>query len=164
MKVCYPGTFDPITKGHLDIIERASKQFDEVVVLVMSNPNKKSLFSKDERKELIENTLEEAGGLQNVKVVVGEGLTVEMAKELGATALIRGIRAVSDYEYELQQATANMALDENIETIFMIAKPKYSFLSSSIVKEIAHYDGDISEFIPSCIIDDVMKKMNGETE
>ncbi len=164
MKVCYPGTFDPITKGHLDIIERASKQFDEVVVLVMSNPNKKSLFSKDERKELIENTLEEVGGLQNVKVVVGEGLTVEMAKELGATALIRGIRAVSDYEYELQQATANMALDENIETIFMIAKPKYSFLSSSIVKEIAHYDGDISEFIPSCIIDDVMKKMNGETE
>lgn len=163
MKVCYPGTFDPITKGHLDIIERASKQFDEVVVLVMSNPNKKSLFSKDERKELIENTLEEVGGLQNVKVVVGDGLTVEMAKELGATALIRGIRAVSDYEYELQQATANMALDENIETIFMIAKPKYSFLSSSIVKEIAHYDGDISEFIPSCIIDDVMKKMNGET-
>lgn len=163
MKVCYPGTFDPITKGHLDIIERASKQFDEVVVLVMSNPNKKSLFSKDERKELIENTLEEVGGLQNVKVVVGDGLTVEMAKELGATALIRGIRAVSDYEYELQQATANMVLDENIETIFMIAKPKYSFLSSSIVKEIAHYDGDISEFIPSCIIDDVMKKMNGET-
>lgn len=159
MKVCYPGTFDPITKGHLDIIIRASKQFEEVVVLVMSNPNKKSLFTKEERKELIDLSLEEYQ-LSNVTVVIGEGLTVEKVKELGATALIRGIRAVSDYEYELIQATANMQLDASIETIFFIAQPKYSFLSSSIVKEIASYGKDISDFVPEVITERILNRLH----
>ena len=134
MKACYPGTFDPITKGHLDIIIRAASIFDEVVVLIMNNPRKKCVFSVEERKEMIERCI----NIPNVKVEIGEGLTVEYAKKINAKVIIRGIRAVSDYEYELQQATANLMLDEDIETLFFIAKPKYSFLSSSVVKEIAN--------------------------
>ena len=156
MKVCYPGTFDPITKGHLDIIERASKQFNEVVVLIMANPKKVALFTAEERKDMIEKSIK---GLNNVKVEIGSGLTVEYAKKCGASALLRGIRAVSDYENELSQATANMELDDSIETIFLIARPEYSFVSSSIVKEIALFDGDIEKFVPKEIVDDILAKV-----
>ena len=137
MKVCYPGTFDPITAGHLDIIERASNKFDEVIVLIMQNPRKKCMFTAEERKYMIEKCVKG----NNIKVEIGTGLTVEYAKKLGASAIIRGIRAVTDYEYELQQATANMKLESSIETLFLIAKPEYSFLSSSVVKEIAMNGG-----------------------
>lgn len=158
MKAVYTGTFDPITNGHLDIIERASRMFDEVTVLIMSNPAKKCLFTTDERKRMIEKSLSTLKTVKNVSVLIGEGLTVEMARKLGAVAIIRGIRAVSDYEYELKQATANMKLNGNIETMLMIARPEYSFLSSSVVKEIAVYGGSISSMVPDIIIEEVNRK------
>ena len=108
MKACYPGTFDPITNGHLDIIERASRLFDEVVVLIMVNPRKTCLFNSEERKQMVIDSLKSIGNPQNVTVMIGSGLTVEFARKIGAAVIIRGIRAVSDYEYELGQATANM--------------------------------------------------------
>ncbi|MEG0077821.1 pantetheine-phosphate adenylyltransferase [Anaerorhabdus sp.] len=157
MKIaCYPGSFDPITNGHLDIIKRASKVFDEVYVTIMVNPKKKVTFDQQERKEMIEQCTKD---LPNVKVVIGNGLTVDFATKLNATALIRGIRAVADYEYELQQATANMMLNENIETFFFVARPEYSFLSSSVAKEIAINGGDISKFIPEAIKDRVNNEL-----
>ncbi len=158
MIACYPGTFDPITKGHLDIIERGAKVVDELIVLIMHNPRKTCLFSEIERREMIEKCLIEAGLTDNVRVVIGTGLTVDFAGKLGCRAIVRGIRAVTDYEYELQQATANMMLDDNIETIFFIAKPEYSFLSSSVVKEIAANGGDISRLVPDCICETVASK------
>lgn len=158
MKAVYTGTFDPITNGHLDIIERASHMFDEVTVLIMSNPAKHCLFTMDERREMIEKSLASLPNVNNVSVLVGEGLTVEMARKLGAVAIVRGIRAVSDYEYELKQATANMKLNGSIETMLMIARPEYSFLSSSVVKEIAVYGGDIEGMVPDAIIDGVRQK------
>lgn len=162
MKACYPGTFDPITNGHIDIIFRASRMFDELVVLIMNNPRKTCLFSPQERKELIEESLRSLD-MGNVKVEIGSGLTVNFAKEIGCQVMIRGIRAVSDYEYELQTATANLALDPSIETLFLIAKPEMTFLSSSVVKEIALNGGDIGFMVPEEIIEPVMKKMSGNS-
>ena len=158
MIACYPGTFDPITKGHLDIICRSAKLVDELIVLIMRNPRKTCLFTEEERKTMIEECLKETGAPANVRVVIGTGLTVSYAQKLGCRAIVRGIRAVTDYEYELQQATANMMLAENIETIFFIAKPEFSFLSSSVVKEIAANQGDISALVPACILDRVADK------
>ncbi len=149
MKACYPGTFDPITKGHLDIIQRASRMFDEVVVLIMHNPSKTCLFSEEERKEMIEESIAGIAHPERVRVMIGSGLTAMFAESIGASALIRGIRAVTDYEYELMQATANMHLNEKIETLLMIARPEYSFLSSSVVKEIGLNQGDFSGMIPA---------------
>lgn len=159
MKACYPGTFDPITNGHLDVIERTSQMFDEVEVLIMRNPRKVCTFTEEERKEMIERSIASLKDCKNVKVTIGSGLTVSYAKKIGAKTIIRGIRAVTDYEYELQQATANMTLDPNIETLFVIAKPEYSFLSSSTVKEIAYNHGDITSFIPSVIVEEVRRKL-----
>lgn len=156
IKAIYPGTFDPITIGHLDVIERASKVYDELIIAVMENRSKNCTFSKEERKELIEKCIAD---LDNVKVVIGEGLTVALADRLGCSVIIRGIRAVSDYESELALATANMNLNENIETILMVAKPDLSFLSSSMAKEIASFGGDISGYIPSRIIEEVSGKL-----
>lgn len=158
MKVCYPGTFDPITAGHLDIIERASNKFDEVIVLIMQNPRKKCMFTAEERKYMIEKCIKS----DNIKVEIGTGLTVEYAKQLGASAIIRGIRAVTDYEYELQQATANMKLESSIETLFLIAKPEYSFLSSSVVKEIAMNGGNTDGLLPEEISDYATERMKIE--
>ncbi len=158
MKACYPGTFDPITKGHLDIIERSAKLVDELVVLIMVNPRKTCLFTAEERKKMIEDCLYEVGSPANVRVEIGSGLTVEYARALGCRQIVRGIRAVTDYEYELQQATANMMIDESIETTFFIAKPEFSFLSSSVVKEIASNHGDISRMVPAAICEEVLRK------
>ena len=148
MKACYPGTFDPITKGHLDIIERASRMYDELVVLIMHNPAKKCMFSEYERKAMIEECIRNLPEGKKITVMIGSGLTVKFAKSIGASAIIRGIRAVSDYEYELLQATANMYLDDSIETMLMIARPAYSFLSSSVVKEIGMNRGEIAGLVP----------------
>ena len=156
IKAIYPGTFDPITVGHLDVIRRAARIYDQLVIAVMENRNKKCTFSKEERKEMIEKCIAD---LDNVTVVVGEGLTVNLAKELDCRIIIRGIRAVSDYESELALATANMQLNENIETVFMVAKPELSFLSSSIAKEIASFKGDIRSYIPEAIIKEVSEKL-----
>ncbi|MBQ9046570.1 MAG: pantetheine-phosphate adenylyltransferase [Solobacterium sp.] len=162
MIACYPGTFDPITNGHLDVIERASRMFEKVIVLIMHNPRKKCTFSETERKEMIEKSLELLEHHDNIRVEIGSGLTVNYARKIGAGVILRGIRAVTDYEYELQQATANMTLDGEIETMFFIAKPEYSFLSSSTVKEIALNDGDISPFIPSVIVRRVEDALTGK--
>lgn len=159
MKACYPGTFDPITNGHLDVIERAAKMFDELDVFIMVNPRKQCVFTAEERKTMIEDSLAALKDLKNVRVIIGSGLTINMARANGCEAIIRGIRAVSDYEYELQQATANMMLGHEIETIFFIAKPQYSFLSSSAVKEIAMYHGDILNLVPAQIIDRVNERL-----
>ena len=143
MKACYPGTFDPITNGHIDIIARAAQMFDEVVVLIMHNPSKKCLFSEEERKHFIEQSIAELPNADKIRVMIGSGLTVNYAASIGASAIIRGIRAVSDYEYELMQATANLHLNDKVETLLLIARPEYSFLSSSVVKEIGVNNGDI---------------------
>jgi pantetheine-phosphate adenylyltransferase len=138
------------------VIKRAARIYDHLVIAVMENRNKKCTFSKEERKELIEKCVAD---LDNVTVVVGEGLTVNLAKELDCRIIIRGIRAVSDYESELALATANMQLNGNIETVFMVAKPELSFLSSSIAKEIASFKGDITSYIPEAIIKEVSEKL-----
>lgn len=157
MKAIYPGSFDPITIGHLDIIQRASKLYDEIIVAVMVNPQKRCAFSEDKRVEMIKSCTSHLG---NIQVVSDHGLTVNLATKLNAKVIIRGIRAVIDYEYELQQATANMMLNPDMETLFFVAKPEYSFLSSSVAKEIATHHGDISKFIPSCIVDEVLEKFS----
>lgn len=159
MKVCYPGTFDPITKGHIDIIERASRMYDEVVVLIMRNPAKKCLFSEEERRRFIEDSVANLPEAGKIKVMIGTGLTVEYAASIGASAIIRGIRAVSDYEYELMQATANMYLNDKVETLLLIARPQYSFLSSSVVKEIGINHGDITELVPEQILEQVAARL-----
>lgn len=140
----YPGSFDPITKGHLDIIQRASAIFDKVIVVIMKNERKKSLFSEEERLDMIVHA---CAPMKNVECEVGHGLTVHYAKSKNACAMIRGIRAVLDYEYELQTATANMWIDEKVETVFFLAKPEYSFISSSTVKEIASYGENVDHFV-----------------
>ena len=160
MKACYPGTFDPITNGHLDIIERASRLFDEVVVLIMVNPRKTCLFNSEERKQMVIDSLKSIGNPQNVTVMIGSGLTVEFARKIGASVIIRGIRAVSDYEYELGQATANMMLAHEIEAAFLIAKPQYSFLSSSVCKEIALNGGDLLNLVPPQVEGPLKEKMS----
>ena len=146
-KAIYPGTFDPITLGHLDIIKRASTLVDQLEVVIMRNPNKSnSDFSVEERLDMISAVIQE---FSNVTVSAQTGLTVDYAKVSGANILIRGIRAVMDYEYELQQATANMVIAHNIETVFLLTRPQYSFLSSSVVKQIALNKGDLSPFVPA---------------
>ena len=155
----YPGTFDPITMGHLDIIERASKLFDQLVVFISPNSDNKSkvcTFSLEERIEFIKKC---TAHIPNVKVVSSNGLTVDKAKELNCKVIVRGIRAVTDYEYELAQATSNLMLNSDIETCLFVAKPELSFLSSSIAKEIASFNGDISKFIPDVIAKDVILKL-----
>ena len=151
----YPGSFDPITKGHMDIIKRAANIFDEVIVVIMRNEKKSYLFSEDERLAMITQA---CVSLNNVKCVIGEGLSVKFAQENDAKVMIRGIRAVQDYEYELQSATANMWLDSSIETCFFMAKPEFSFLSSSTVKEIASYGEDVSRFVDTFVAKKLVEK------
>jgi pantetheine-phosphate adenylyltransferase len=155
-KALYPGSFDPVTFGHLDVIERASKIADEIEVVIMHNPNKNAaFFTLEERIKMLEVCTKK---FKNVHVSSAKGLTVDYAKKIGATALIRGIRAVMDYEYELQQATANQILAPEIETIFLLTSPKYSFLSSSVVKSIAVNNGDLSRFVPEEVERMIKKK------
>ncbi len=158
MKVCYPGSFDPITNGHLDIIERAARMFDEVIVLIMRNPRKNCTFSEEQRVAMIQKVID-AHGLINVSVKVGKGLTVNYAASLGCQGILRGIRAISDYEFELQQATANLSLNQNVETLLLIARPEYSFLSSSMVKEIAMNGGDVSGLLPDVLVAEITEGM-----
>ncbi|MBC2260043.1 pantetheine-phosphate adenylyltransferase [Listeria sp. FSL L7-0091] len=143
-----PGTFDPITNGHLDIIERAAKIFDVLYVAVLNNSSKKPLFTIEERMEMIK---EVTSHLSNVQVESASGLTVDYAAMRGATAIVRGLRAVSDFEYEMQIASMNRTLNAEIETFFVMTNTKYSFLSSSMVKEVAQYQGDICELVPEVV-------------
>ncbi|ENJ0112920.1 pantetheine-phosphate adenylyltransferase [Listeria monocytogenes] len=143
-----PGTFDPITNGHLDIIERAAKIFDVLYVSVLNNSSKKPLFTIEERMEMIKQV---TAHLPNVQVESASGLTVDYAATRGATAIVRGLRAVSDFEYEMQIASMNRTLNADIETFFVMTNTKYSFLSSSMVKEVAQYQGNISELVPESV-------------
>lgn len=163
MKAVYPGTFDPITNGHLDIIARASAMFDEVVVLIMQNPAKKCMFSEAERITMIQKSVEGLPHAERISVMCGNGLTVSFAESIGASAIIRGIRAVSDYEYELMQATANMYLNSSIETFLMIARPEYSFLSSSVIKEIGIHNGSIRGLVPESIHDHIAEELKNRS-
>jgi pantetheine-phosphate adenylyltransferase len=145
MKAIYPGSFDPLTYGHLDIIQRANKIFDDVIMAVVANPGKSSLLPVEKRKEMITQAV---GNLKGVKVDAFQGLTVNYAKQNNVTILIRGLRAISDFEAELAMAQTNKELFPELETIFLMSKAEYSFISSSIVKEIARLGGDISRFVP----------------
>ena len=149
MKIAiYPGSFDPITKGHLDILKNASGIFDKVIIAVARNGEKKGFLSTEERVELIKKSIE---GLDNVEVDAFEGLTIEYAKKRGAEILIRGLRAVSDFEYEMQLSQTNSALCDEIKTVFLTTKPKYNFISSSTIREILQNNGDISKFAPQAV-------------
>jgi pantetheine-phosphate adenylyltransferase len=144
----YPGSFDPLTNGHLDIIMRAGKLFDRVILAIANNENKTPMFSKEVRSRLARETLQE---MEFVSVDTFDGLLVDYAYRQGATAIIRGLRAISDFEFEFQLALMNRHLNSAIETIFMMPKDKYTFLSSGMVKEVAALGGDIREFVPQPI-------------
>lgn len=144
----YPGSFDVATNGHLDLIQRAATLFDKVIVAVATNMDKLPVFSVEERVETLKEITRH---IPNVEVTSFDGLTVEFAKQIGANCIIRGLRAVSDFEYELQLALMNRELNEEIETIFMVPSVSHSFLSSSLVKEVASMGGDISEFVPPAV-------------
>lgn len=154
-RAIYPGSFDPPTLGHLDIIDRASKIVDELVVGVLNNSAKNSLFSLEERVSMIKEMTE---SLPNVKVASFGGLLVDYMDEIDATIIVRGLRAVTDFEYELQIAQTNHVENPKVETIFLTTSLQYSYLSSSIVKEFASYGGDISKFVPKQFIDRIYDK------
>jgi pantetheine-phosphate adenylyltransferase len=147
-RALYAGTFDPVTYGHLDVVRRAAALFDEVIVGVSVNPRKAPLFSQEERVEMLREACRE---FPNVKVEVVPGLVVEFARERGAAVIVRGLRAVSDFEFELQMASTNRTLAPEVETIFFTPAPQYHYLSASIVAEIAHFGGDVSEFVPPAV-------------
>lgn len=154
--VVYPGSFDPISNGHLDIIIRSSEIFDEVIVAVVENPDKRnSLFSFEERVKLIEKVTKD---FPTVKVKSFKGLLVDFMAEVGAKIIIKGLRAVSDFEYEIQMSHMNNKIDSNIETIFMPTSNMYSYLSSSSIKQVAMYGGNIKDLVPDEIIEDIMNK------
>ena len=140
----YPGSFDPITKGHIDVLKKAAKIFDKVIIAVSINPAKKSMFSIEERMALIKASV---GEIKGVEIDYFEGLTAKYAKEKGAKAIIRGLRAVSDFEYEMQMAQMNNSLYDEVETVFLVPQSKYNFISSSIVKEVANLGGNIDKFV-----------------
>lgn len=154
-RAVYPGSFDPVTFGHLDIIERSAKMVDELVVGVLHNSAKNSLFSLEERVNMIREMTKD---IPNVRVESFDGLLVDYMTQIGANIIIRGLRAVTDFEYELQLAQMNHVQNENIETVFLITGLKYSYLSSTIVKEIASYGGDISKFVPAELMDRIYAK------
>ncbi len=154
-----PGTFDPVTNGHLDIIKRAKRIFDHIIVAVAVNAGKTPLFSFDERVELTRGVVESDSELEGVAVEGVKGLLIDFAKRKNAKVIVRGLRAVSDFEYELQMAFMNRRLNEEIEMIYLMPYIKYSFLSSSIIKDVYLNGGDISNFVPELVIEAMNKKI-----
>jgi len=155
-RAIYPGSFDPVTNGHLDVIQRASRLFDEVIVAVAYNDEKHPLFTNEERLHLLEQTV---GTVGNVKVVKFEGLLVDFARKEGAIAIVRGLRAISDFEFEFQMALMNRKLVGSVETIFLMPKEEYTYLSSRIVKEIARLGGNVEAFVPHSIAEALKLKL-----
>lgn len=156
IKAVYPGSFDPVTYGHLDIIRRASNVVDELVIGVLVNSKKQSpLFTKEERIEMLKETIKD---LNNVKVKSFDGMTIDFAKSNGANVIIRGLRAVTDFESEMQLAQINHSLDETIDTMFFTTSLEYAFLSSTVVKEVAFYNSDVSKFVPPVVVDRIKEK------
>ncbi|MEC5209925.1 pantetheine-phosphate adenylyltransferase [Psychrobacter sp. PL15] len=156
-KILYPGTFDPITNGHVDLVTRAVKLFDEVVIAVASGHHKKPLFDFEERVALVETVF---AGLPQVSVIGFEGLLVDFMREKNATAVLRGLRAMSDFEYEFQLANMNRELDENFEAVFLTPSQNYSFISSTMIREIARLGGDVTKFVPDCVAEAFTNKLN----
>ena len=154
-RAIYPGSFDPVTNGHLDVVERAGKLFDEVIVAVAQNDEKQPLFSLGERLDMLKQTV---GKLANVRIAQFDGLLVEFARVEKANAVIRGLRAVSDFEFEFQMALMNRKLEGSVETIFLMPKEEYTYLSSRLVKEIARLGGDVSKFVPGVVATGLGKK------
>lgn len=155
----YPGTFDPITNGHLDILERALRLFDKVIITIARNSAKDPLFSEKERLEMIRRSVR---ALKGVEVDSFDGLLVEYARAKKATAVVRGLRAISDFEYELQMALMNRKLDEELVTVFLMPNEKYTYLNSSIVREIARHKGDVKDFVPPHVLEKLMEKIHQE--
>ena len=160
-RAIYPGSFDPVTYGHIDIIRRSAELVDELVVSVLNNNAKTPLFSVEERVKMLNEVTRD---MTNVKVVPFEGLLVEFAKEMDACMVIRGLRAITDFEYELQMAQTNHKLERSIETVFLTTSLEYSYLSSTIVKEVASYNGDISKFVPDVVQVRIREKMKQKGE
>lgn len=158
MNVIYPGSFDPLTNGHLDLIERCSEKFDKVIIGVLSNISKENIFSVEERIELIEKSTKH---LPNIEIESFTGLLIDFAKEKECSNIVRGLRAVSDFEYEMQLALANKKLYPDLETYFMVSNTEYSFLSSSIVKELAKFDGDVNGLVPKEVKFALIRKKKG---
>jgi pantetheine-phosphate adenylyltransferase len=154
----YPGSFDPITNGHLDVIERAARMFDRVIVAVAVNPDKKPLFPANERMAMARESVRR---LKNVEVDDFDGLLVDYAKRNGATVVVRGLRAVSDFEFEFQMALMNRKLNPRVETIFLMPKDEYTFISSRLVREIAELGGDVSDFVPAVVQSALRKRLRG---
>ncbi len=155
IKAVYPGSFDPVTYGHLDIIKRASKVVDEVIVAILKNNSKNPLFTLEERVRMLEDTTEE---FPNVKIQTFDGLTVDFARSVEAKVMIRGLRAVSDFESEMQIAQTNHSLDPDIDTMFFTTSLEYAFLSSTIVREVASYGSDVSNMVPAAVEKMLRKK------
>ena len=161
IRAIYPGSFDPVTFGHLDIITRSSKIVDELIIGVLMNKAKTPLFSVEERVKMLKEVTKDLG---NVKVVPFDGLLVEFARQQKARLVIRGLRAITDFEYELQMAQTNHKLEPSVETVFLTTSLEYSYLSSTIVKEVAFYHGDISKFVPDVVRERIREKMNQKGE
>ncbi len=155
MKAVYPGSFDPITYGHIDLVERSSRIFDEVIVLVMENVNKRHFFNHEERMRMVRFAMSE---FSNVSITTHSGLLVDFARANNVKVVIRGLRAVSDFELELQMAHANKSMLPELETLFLMTETNNSFISSSMVREIATFGGDISKWVPSCVREEFRKK------
>jgi pantetheine-phosphate adenylyltransferase len=153
----FPGTFDPVTERHLDIVTRARKVLDRLVVAVAKGYQKETLFTVDERKDLIRRSL---AGIDSVEVVTFDGLLVDLAREHGASAIVRGMRFVTDFEYEFQLALMNRRLDSDLETLFFIPSEKYSYLNSSVIKEVVRLGGDVSQLVPAPALDAMKKKLH----
>lgn len=153
-----PGSFDPATLGHLDIISRASRIFDRVIVAVPVNPDKRYSFTVEERLDMLSRVCESAG-LLNIECDRVEGLLADYARERGAAVIIKGLRALSDFEYEFQQALTNKKLNPSLETMFLSTSAEHMFLSSSMVKQVAGFGGDISHFVPQCILEDIKDRL-----
>ncbi|MDD6848210.1 MAG: pantetheine-phosphate adenylyltransferase [Oscillospiraceae bacterium] len=155
-KVICPGSFDPVTIGHIDIISRASKMFDHVIVAVLNNLVKNPSFTTDERIALLKEATRD---FDNVEIVGFDGLLADYAKERGVNVIVKGLRAVSDFEYEFQQALTNKKLNPELETVFLTSNAEYMYLSSSMVKQVASLGGDISSFVPECVHDIIIKRL-----
>ena len=151
----YPGTFDPMTKGHLDIICRAAKRYDKLIIGVLHNSEKTPLFSVEERVNILKKA---TNGISNVRVQSFEGLSVDFARQCGAKVIVRGLRLITDFEYELQMAQTNRKLAPDVDTTFLYTSLQYSFLSSTIVKEVVSFGGDISEFVPDYVAEMMHRK------
>lgn len=155
LRAIYPGSFDPVTYGHLDVIKRSSKLVDELIVGVLNNKAKTPLFSVEERVKMLDEVTKD---MPNVKIIPFEGLLVDFARKTGARMVIRGLRAITDFEYELQMSQTNHKMEPDVETVFLTTSLEYSYLSSTTVKEVAAFGGDISQFVPPIVMENIEKK------